>query len=93
MGDLFRAIAQCFETGGRAGLQIITIENSRFEAYRKSADFIQRYIFPGGMLPSPEKLYAAFDNAGLQLTGQKDFALDYARTLAAWRARFIAVLP
>ena len=89
----FEQLHELLKPQGRAGLQIITIENSRFEAYRKSADFIQRYIFPGGMLPSPEKLYAAFDNAGLQLTGQKDFALDYARTLAAWRARFIAVWP
>jgi len=89
----FEQLNKVLKPGGRAGLQIITIENSRFEAYRKSADFIQRYIFPGGMLPSPEKLYAAFNQAGLHLTGQSDFALDYARTLAEWRDRFIAVWP
>ena len=79
--------------GGRAGLQIITIANERFAAYRKKTDFIQRHIFPGGMLPSPEKLGQEFAQADLKLVAQEDFAGDYARTLAEWRHRFLAVWP
>ena len=89
----FAQVKNVLKSGGKAGLQIITIANERFAAYRKKADFIQRYIFPGGMLPSPEKLDAAFDNAALKLVKQEDFALDYARTLAEWHKRFIDVWP
>ena len=89
----FAQVKNLLKSGGKAGLQIITIANERFAAYRKKADFIQRYIFPGGMLPSPEKLDAAFDNAALKLVNREDFALDYARTLAEWHKRFIDVWP
>ena len=89
----FAQVKNLLKSGGKAGLQIITIANERFVAYRKKADFIQRYIFPGGMLPSPEKLDAAFDNAALKLVNREDFALDYARTLAEWHKRFIDVWP
>ena len=89
----FEQIKKLLKPGGRAGLQIITIANDRFAAYRKKADFIQRYIFPGGMLPSPEKLSAQFDRAGLSLMQREDFAQDYARTLAEWHEKFLAVWP
>ena len=89
----FEQVRNLLKTGGKAGLQIITIANERFAGYRKKADFIQRYIFPGGMLPSPERLNAEFDKAGLKLVGQEDFAPDYARTLAQWHQRFIKVWP
>ena len=89
----FGQVKKLLKPGGRAGLQIITIANERFAAYRKKADFIQRYIFPGGMLPSPERLDAEFARAGLQLAEREDFALDYARTLAEWHDKFLKVWP
>lgn len=89
----FGQIKNLLKPGGRAGLQIITIANERFAAYRKKADFIQRYIFPGGMLPSPERLDAAFEAADLRLAHREDFALDYARTLAEWHDKFMKVWP
>jgi cyclopropane-fatty-acyl-phospholipid synthase len=84
----FEMIRKCLRPGGRAVLQIITIDNERFETYRKGADFIQRYIFPGGMLPSPEALSEAVSNAGLELHHSEFFGKSYARTLAEWQRRF-----
>jgi cyclopropane-fatty-acyl-phospholipid synthase len=89
----FDKLRACLKPGGRAGLQIITIEDARFETYRKNADFIQRYIFPGGMLPSPDKLKQAVRGANLRLSDQKDFAKDYAETLARWRQQFLHAWP
>ena len=89
----FSQIRDCLKPGGKAGLQVITIANERYASYRKSVDFIQRYIFPGGMLPSPEILYSKFKDAGLKLDQQVDFALDYARTLAEWRLMFLDAWP
>lgn len=89
----FEQVKNLLKPNGKAGLQIITIANERFDSYRKKADFIQRYIFPGGMLPSPEKLDAEFDTAGLKLIHREDFAQDYARTLAEWHTKFLAVWP
>ena len=89
----FQQVKNLLKPKGKAGLQIITIANERFESYRKKADFIQRYIFPGGMLPSPAKLDAEFDKAGLQLVHREDFAQDYARTLAEWHTNFLEVWP
>ena len=76
--------------GGRAGLQIITIADDVFEAYRASTDFIQAYIFPGGMLPSPSRLRGAAAAAGFRVAAEHRFGGDYARTLACWRTRFNA---
>ena len=76
--------------GGVAALQIITIAESRFDSYRKNADFIQRHIFPGGMLPSIEALKAQVNNARLQLADVDLFGESYARTLHEWRDRFLA---
>jgi cyclopropane-fatty-acyl-phospholipid synthase len=89
----FEQVHECLKPGGKAGLQIITIAQKRFDAYRKKTDFIQRYIFPGGMLPSPERLDVEFANADLKLVAREDFAIDYARTLAEWRHRFLDVWP
>ena len=89
----FEQVRNCLKPGGKAGLQIITIAKERFDAYRKKTDFIQRYIFPGGMLPSPERLDVEFANADLKLVAREDFAADYARTLAEWRHRFLEVWP
>ena len=64
----FETLARAMREGGRAVIQAITISDPRFEAYRRSADFIQRYIFPGGFLPSDSMLRACVDKAGLNLS-------------------------
>lgn len=84
----FGKIRDVLAPGGRAGLQIITIRDEIFEAYRRRADFIQKYIFPGGMLPSEERLEAETTSAGLTGTGMVRFGQDYADTLAEWGKRF-----
>jgi cyclopropane-fatty-acyl-phospholipid synthase len=74
---------------GQAGLQIITIDERYFNAYRSSVDFIQKYVFPGGMLPSMQALRDQVAGAGLAWRDETNFGLDYAQTLARWRDRFI----
>jgi cyclopropane-fatty-acyl-phospholipid synthase len=75
---------------GRAALQIITIHEEIFPRYRNSVDFIQRYIFPGGMLPSVTRLREEVSRAGLTLADARMFGKDYARTLGLWCERFNA---
>ena len=70
------------------GLQIITIKNTFFEDYRRKPDFIQKYIFPGGMLPSMQKLHKLFLKSNLQLLSSNFFGNDYARTLSIWKKEF-----
>ena len=89
----FDKVRDCLKPGGKAGLQIITIADRSFAAYRKRADFIQRYIFPGGMLPSPSILKQQVQRAGLTWAGNLEFGLDYAETLRQWRERFRAAWP
>lgn len=84
----FKQIKNCLKTGGKAGLQIITINNDAFEKYRKRTDFIQKYIFPGGMLPSTERLQKEFNKANLHLMNKLDLGIDYANTLAKWDTSF-----
>ncbi len=86
----FSQIRKLLEPQGRAGLQIITIRNDLFEHYRRNVDFIQAYIFPGGMLPSPAALSRSVRQAGLTLDDESTFGQDYARTLHQWRRRFEA---
>ena len=86
----FGKINDSLKPGGRAGLQIITIRDEFFDEYRTRADFIQKYIFPGGMLPSEERLRAVTDKAGLAWTDIARFGRDYADTLAEWATRFEA---
>ena len=84
----FEKVRDCLKPGGTAGLQIITIEDKSFETYRKRPDFIQRYIFPGGMLPSPSALETVTTDLGLMLHKERIFPQDYARTLMEWRLKF-----
>lgn len=84
----FQMLKARLKPGGRAVLQIITIDDRRFHSYRKQADFIQRYIFPGGMLPSTEVLQQLFRQHGFKLDVQQMFGLDYARTLQYWSEAF-----
>ncbi|NTS31328.1 class I SAM-dependent methyltransferase [Phyllobacterium sp. BT25] len=84
----FGKVKDCLKPGGSAGLQIITINDKSFDRYRKRPDFIQRYVFPGGMLPTPERLKRLGKDFGLDLYREHVFPQDYARTLAEWRQRF-----
>jgi cyclopropane-fatty-acyl-phospholipid synthase len=86
----FGKIHDALKPGGRAGLQIITIRDEDFETYKSRADFIQKYIFPGGMLPSEERLKKVTETAGLAWTAISRFGHDYADTLAAWHRNFDA---
>ncbi len=79
--------------GGLVGLQTITIEDRLFPSYQSSADFIQRHIFPGGMLPSPSRLREEVARAGLDWCREHWFGIDYAETLARWNSRFQDVWP
>jgi cyclopropane-fatty-acyl-phospholipid synthase len=84
----FRKINDVLSPGGRAGLQIITIRDELFAHYRRRADFIQKYIFPGGMLPSETRLKEETDRAGLEWRDIVRFGQNYADTLAEWAHRF-----
>ncbi len=84
----FGKIAKVLKPGGRAALQIITIKDDLFERYRKRADFIQRYVFPGGMLASMDRLKDETDRAGLAWRNVEAFGGSYAQTLALWASRF-----
>ena len=86
----FETLKRSLKTGGKAVLQVISIEDERFEQYRKQADFIQRYIFPGGMLPSVAKLEQKFAEHGFELQQKLMFGKDYAHTLRYWRKLFEA---
>ncbi|MFO0994986.1 MAG: cyclopropane-fatty-acyl-phospholipid synthase family protein [Hyphomicrobiales bacterium] len=84
----FGKVKECLKAGGTAGMQIITINEGAFPLYRKRPDFIQRYVFPGGMLPTPALLKSLGADQGLAYLRERVFPQDYARTLAEWRERF-----
>ena len=84
----FDCIARNLKAGGRACIQTIVIDDALFDEYRVGTDFIQQYIFPGGMLPSPPVFRRHAEQNGLRVVDEHLFGLDYARTLATWRTRF-----
>ena len=84
----FKTLARALKPGGRAVIQSITIRDDLFGAYRRGTDFIQQYVFPGGMLPSRSAVRAAAARQGLVVRDEFAFGLDYARTLAEWRQAF-----
>ena len=86
------SIARCLKPGGRAALQYIRIEDDIFEQYAEGQDFIQRYIFPGGMLLSESRFRALAEARGLRWADQVDFGAHYAETLRLWRERFEAAV-
>ncbi len=88
----FGVIRARLRAGGRALIQTITIDDAHFETYRRGTDFIQQYIFPGGMLPSPRKLAELIPAHGLRITDRHAFGGDYERTLQCWRQQFEANL-
>jgi cyclopropane-fatty-acyl-phospholipid synthase len=79
--------------GGLAGIQAITIQDRFFQTYRREVDFIQRYVFPGGMLPSPQILKSLGERFGVPVIREHIFGQDYAKTLATWRTNFRAAWP
>jgi len=84
----FNTVRERLRPGARATLQIITMHDRRFEAYRKGVDFIQKYIFPGGMLPSPSALRHEVETAGLQVLKSIEFGDSYSQTLRRWHESF-----
>ncbi|OYU39915.1 MAG: SAM-dependent methyltransferase [Pseudorhodobacter sp. PARRP1] len=86
----FDTVRDRLKPGRNATLQIITVEDSRFETYRKAVDFIQKYIFPGGMLPSPSVLRREAERAGLKVKGSVEFGKSYSLTLRRWYDSFNA---
>lgn len=90
----FRKVASLLNPQGRALIQAITIEDHRYQQALASVDFIKRHIFPGSFIPSIEAMLRAKTRAcDLALVHLEDFGLSYARTLQAWRERFLAHLP
>jgi cyclopropane-fatty-acyl-phospholipid synthase len=89
----FECVARNLKQGGRACIQTIVIADELFERYRKGTDFIQQYIFPGGMLPSPAAFRRQAQKHGLRVVDEFAFGPDYARTLAEWHDVFKNKLP
>lgn len=86
----FQAVRRALKPGARACIQTITIADERFPQYRHSSDFIQQYIFPGGMLSSPTRFVVEANRAGLQVDDTYRFGHDYGETLRRWLAAFDA---
>jgi cyclopropane-fatty-acyl-phospholipid synthase len=89
-GSFFSTLHRKLKPGGRACLQTITIRDDLFERYVRSTDFIQQYIFPGGLLPSPGAFRTEAAKAGFDVANELAFGTDYAETLRRWRLRFLA---
>ncbi|MDE1906368.1 MAG: class I SAM-dependent methyltransferase [Rhodospirillales bacterium] len=89
----FQALRARLKVGGRAVLQVITIDEGYYPGYRRTPDFIQRHIFPGGMLPTKTAIAEQAKQAGLAPGRVQHFGASYARTLADWRLRFLAAWP
>jgi len=87
--DFFHTVHAALKPGGKACIQSITIRDDLFERYLRSTDFIQQYIFPGGLLPSPSAFREAARRAGLRVVGELSFGRDYAETLRRWRSAFL----
>ncbi len=86
----FNTLRERLKPGRHATLQIITVADDRFELYRKGVDFIQKHIFPGGMLPSPSALKTEIAKAGLQFRSSVEFGQSYSQTLRRWHETFNA---
>jgi len=89
----FNTLSERLKVGGKAGLQVITIQDRFFQTYRREMDFIRRYIFPGGMLPSPRIMKQLGERVGMMIQHERIFGVDYAETLVQWRDRFRAAWP
>jgi cyclopropane-fatty-acyl-phospholipid synthase len=85
----FATLRSKLKPGGRACIQSITIRDDLFDRYVRSTDFIQQYIFPGGLLPSSAVFRAQAAKAGLEVINELHFGADYAETLRRWRHEFL----
>ena len=88
----FDAVARNLRPGGRAALQFISFDHAMFDSYSRNSDFIQAYIFPGGMLVDEPRFEALARERGLSWQDREGFAPDYAETLKRWRARYNAAV-
>jgi cyclopropane-fatty-acyl-phospholipid synthase len=86
----FRTLRDRLKPGRNATLQIITVQDRRWETYRRNVDFIQKYIFPGGMLPAPKVLRAEIEKVGLKVARSIEFGESYSQTLRRWHEVFNA---
>jgi cyclopropane-fatty-acyl-phospholipid synthase len=84
----FRTLKRLLKPGGRALVQVITIDDALFHSYRRGTDFIQRHVFPGGMLPSPTRFRSGAEGAGFNVCDDLSFGIHYARTLGLWHDAF-----
>lgn len=84
----FQTISRSLKENGIAVIQAISIDEKRFDRYNNNPDFIQKYIFPGGFLPTKKMIYEEADKAGLQVSYTEFFGESYARTLNEWMKRF-----
>ncbi|UXH80899.1 SAM-dependent methyltransferase [Roseateles amylovorans] len=91
--DYFATLRRCLKPGGRACIQSITIRDDLFDRYVRSTDFIQQYIFPGGLLPSVSVFETLARRHGFEVERRFAFGADYAQTLRHWRERFLECLP
>jgi cyclopropane-fatty-acyl-phospholipid synthase len=89
----FETLRKRLRPGGVAVIQVITIGEEHFDHYRRNADFIQRFIFPGGMLPSITAMREQAKGAGLSLQTEELFGMGYTQTLVEWRRRFLRAWP
>ena len=87
--DYFIQLKRLLKTDGKAVLQIITIEDERAERYQNDVDFIQMFIFPGGLLPSKQQLHHLAQEHGFKVSNERSFGQDYARTLQQWQQTFV----
>ncbi len=87
-GTYFSTVRDRLKPGKHATLQIITVDDDRWDIYKRGVDFIQKYIFPGGMLPSPSALRSEIGKAGLIFKDSIEFGQSYSQTLRRWHADF-----
>ena len=80
----FETVKKCLKPGANATLQIITVQDKRWDVYRRGVDFIQKYIFPGGMLPAPTVLRDVVQKSGLTFEKSIEFGESYSITLRRW---------
>ena len=87
--NYFKSIKKNLSENGRAAIQAITIDDSLFDRYKTKEDFIQKYIFPGGFLPSKKKLYDLSSSNGLEIKKYESYGSHYSSTLKIWRDEFL----
>jgi len=85
----FKTLRKLLKPGGKAVVQVITINDEAFKKYKRGTDFIQRHVFPGGMLPSPGAFQQQATRAGLRIIDDHAFGQHYARTLGLWHEAFL----